>query len=213
MNKIQSSIFILLLCSFSVFSQENDFQSWYSLSFNKKIVKKTTLYLKLGSRFRENSSIYSKQFFDLKAKRKINKNQSLASGYRYANNWDKEFDISNIHRFYADFIYKSKIVKRLSFSIRNRLQYQGSLTDYKPTFRQKLSLSYNIKKTKLAPSIASEYFLRLDHGINKLRSTIQFSYPITKKIDFDLAYRIEQEFTSNNPETLFIFEGRISYNL
>ena len=81
------------------------------------------------------------------------------------------------------------------------------------TFRQKYSLSYNIKKTKLAPSIASEYFLRLDNGINKLRSTIQFSHPVTKKIDFDLAYRIEQEFISNNPETLFIFEGRISYDL
>ena len=213
MNKIPSSIFILLFFSLSVFSQENDFQCWYSLSFNKKIIKKTTLHLKLGSRFRENASIYSKQFFDLKAKRKINKNQSLASGYRYANNWDKEFDISNIHRFYADFIYKSKIVKRLSFSIRNRLQHQGNSNDYTMTFRQKLSLSYNIKKTKLAPSIASEYFLRLDDGINKLRSTIQFSHPITKKIDFDLAYRIEQEFTSNNPETLFIFEGRILYNL
>ena len=81
------------------------------------------------------------------------------------------------------------------------------------TLRQKFSLAYNIPKTKLTPKIATEYFLNLEDGINKLRSTVGVSHPITKKLNFDLAYRIQQEFYVSNPETLFIFEGKLSYDL
>ena len=213
MKKIQNSIFILLISSLSVFSQENDFQSWYAFSVKKKVIKKTDIIFKSGLRFRENSSILNKNFFDVRLKRKWTKKISLASGYRYANNWNKENFLSNNHRFYADLSYRSKLIKRLDYSIRNRWQNQGSLNTYKITLRQKFSLSYNIRKTKLTPHIATEYFLNLNSGFNKLRSTISLSHPINKKIDFSCSYRIEQEFYVNNPETLFIFEGKISYNL
>ena len=79
--------------------------------------------------------------------------------------------------------------------------------------RQKYLLSYNIRRTKLTPNLASEYFFNLYDGVNKLRSTISISHPITKDLDFDFSYRIQQEFNVNNPETIFIFEGRISYDL
>jgi hypothetical protein len=36
---------------------------------------------------------------------------------------------------------------------------------------------------------------------------------LAKKLDFELAYRIQHEFYVNNPETLFIFEGKLAYNL
>ena len=213
MRIIQNSILLLLLSSFSVLAQENDFQTWHSFSVNKKIIKKLNVRLKSGLRLRENSSLYSKQFFDFKIQVKYNKRLSFSSGYRYANNWDKRLHISNNHRFYVDLHYKNKIMKRLSYSIRNRWQNQGDIYGYNIILRQKFLLSYNIRKTKFTPNIATEYFLRLDDGINKLRSTIGMSYPVTKKIDIDLAYRIQQDFYVNNPETLFIFEGKISYDL
>ena len=213
MKTIQNSILLLLLCSFSVVAQENDFQTWYSFSLNKKIIKKTNVRLKSGLRLRENSSLYSKQFFDLKFQRKYNKRISFASGYRYALNSDKELQISNNHRFYADVNYKNKLVKRWDYSIRNRWQTQGDMYGYKITLRQKFSLAYNIRKTKLTPNITTEYFLNLEDGINKLRSTIAVSHPIIKNLDFDLAYRIQKEIFVNNPETLFIFEGKLSYDL
>ena len=168
---------------------------------------------KSGLRFRENSTILYKQFFDLKFKRKWTKRISFSAGYRYINNWDEAIQISNIHRFYTDLSYKNKFVKRLDYSIRNRWQTQGDIHAYKMTLRQKFSLSYNIRKTKLTPNIATEYFFNLDDGLNKLRSTATLSYPITKKLDFDFSYRIQQEFYANNPETLFIFEGKILYTL
>jgi hypothetical protein len=213
MRTIQNSIFLLLFCSLSAFSQENDFQTWYSVSLNKKIIKKTNLNVKTGLRLRENSSLYAKQFTDVKIKRKYSKRISYAVGYRYINRWDIALNISNQNRFYADVYYKNKLSKRFSYAVRNRWQTQGYLYGYKMTLRQKFALDYNIRKTKLAPSIATEYFLNLEDGINKLRSTIALGYPLAKKLDFELAYRIQNEFYVNNPETLFIFEGKLAYDL
>jgi len=213
MRTIQNSILLILFFSFTGFAQENDFQTWYSVSLNKKIIKKTNLSVKTGLRLRENSSLYSKQFTDLKIKRKYNKYISYALGYRYINKWDIALNISDQNRFYADLNYKNKLTKRFSYAVRNRWQTQGDFFGYKMTFRQKFGLNYNIKKTKLNPSISTEYFLTLADGINKLRSTIALEYPLAKKFDFELAYRIQQEFYVNNPQTLFIFEGKLAYNL
>ena len=213
MRIIQNSIFLLLFCSLSAFAQENDFQSWYSVYLNKKIIKKTNLAVKTGLRLRENSSLYAKQFTDVKIKRKYNKRISYAVGYRYINKWNIAMDISNQNRFYADINYKNKLSKRFSYAVRNRWQTSGDLYGYKMTLRQKFALEYNIRKTKLSPSIAAEYFLTLEDGINKLRSTIALGYPLNKKLDFELAYRIQHEFYVNNPETLFIFEGKLAYDL
>jgi hypothetical protein len=213
MRIIQNSIFLLLFCSLSAFAQENDFQSWYSVSLNKKIIKKTNIAVKTGLRLRENSSLYAKQFTDVKIKRKYNKRISYAVGYRYINKWNIALDIANQNRFYADVNYKNKLSKRFSYSVRNRWQTQGDLYGYKMTLRQKFALDYNIRKTKLSPSVATEYFLTLEDGINKLRSTIALGYPLAKKLDFELAYRIQNEFYVNNPTTLFIFEGKLAYDL
>ena len=213
MRTIQNSILLILFCSFSALAQENDFQTWSSFSLNKKIIKKTNLSIKQGVRFRENSSLYSKLFTDLKIKSKYNKHISYAVGYRYINKWDIALDISSQNRFYADVNYKNKLSKRFSYALRNRWQTQGDLFGYKMTLRQKFGLDYNIKKTKLTPSISTEYFLNLEDGINKLRSTIALGYPLAKKLDFELTYRIQQEFYVNNPQTLFIFEGKLAYNL
>ena len=213
MKTIQSSIFLILFLSFTVKAQENDFQTWNTFSLNKEINKKTDISLTLGLRLRENATLYSKQFFDLNLKRNINKKVSLSSGYLYATNWDKELNTSNKHRFYGDIKYKNKFGERFSYAVRNRWQTQGNMDGYKMTLRQKFSLAYNIPKTKLTPKIATEYFLNLEDGINKLRSTVGVSHPITKNLNFDLVYRIQQEFYVSNPETLFIFEGKLSYDL
>jgi len=213
MRIVQNSILLLFFFSFSGFAQENDFQTWYSVSLNKKIIKKTNLSVKAGLRFRENSSLYAKQFTDFKIKRKYNKRISYALGYRYINKWDIALNISDQNRFYADVNYKNKFSKRFSYAVRNRLQSQGNFFSYKMTLRQKFALDYNIKKIKLTPSISTEYFLTLEDGINKLRSTIALGYPLAKKLDFELAFRIQQEFYVNNPQTLFIFEGKLAYNL
>jgi hypothetical protein len=213
MKTIQNSILLLLFCSFSVLAQENDFQTWSSFSANKKIIKNTRLSVKTGLRLRENSSFYSKQFVDVKIKLKYNKRISYAVGYRFSNDWDKQLELSQKNRFYSDIYYKEKYKKRFLFDARARLQIQGNIEEYAATFRHKSALAYNIPKTKLEPSVALEYFLPFESIlIEKLRYTIGLSHPITKDLDAKISYRIQQEFYTNNPETLFIFEGKLSYD-
>ena len=214
MRTIQNSILLLLFCTFSSIAQENDFQTWTSFSANKKIIKNTRLSVKTGLRLRENSSLYSKLFTDLKIKSKYNKHFSFAIGYRFSNDWNKQLELSQKNRFYSDIYYKDKYKKRFFFDARARLQTQGNIEGYSATFRHKTALAYNLPKTKLEPSVALEYFLPFESIlIEKLRYTIGISHPITKDLDVELAYRIQQEFYTNNPETLFIFEGKLAYDL
>jgi len=48
--------------------------------------------------------------------------------------------------------------------------------------------------------------------VEKIRYTFGLFHPLTKDLDAEIAYRIQKEFYSNNPETLFIFEGKLSYD-
>jgi len=213
MRKILNKFILIFILPISIFAQENDFQTWTSISVSKKIIKKTNLTIKQGVRFKENSSLYSKLFTDLKIKSKYNKHFSFAIGYRFSNDWNKQLALSQKNRFYSDIYYKDKYKKRFLFDVRARLQTQGDIEGYATTFRHKSALAYNIPKTKLEPSVALEYFLPFESMlIEKLRYTIGLSHPITKDLDAKISYRIQQEFYTNNPETLFIFEGKLSYD-
>lgn len=212
MRRILISIF-LIFPLFFLSAQENDLQSWHSFSLKNKINKTTDINLKVGARFRENSSLLDKNFLEVRLKKELNKRTTISTGYRNTFNYDTEFVLVKQNRFYFDLIYKNKLTKRLSYSIRNRWQNQVSIYQSVRTFRQKFSLEYNIRKTKLTPYCAVEYFSNSFDHINKLRSTISLSYPISKDIDVDFAYRMQNEFWVNNPQTIFIFETKISYSL
>ena len=205
--------FFLLLLPLTLSAQENDFQTWASFSVSKKIIKKTDLVIKQGMRCRENSTLKSKLFTDIRIKRKYNKHFFYAAGYRFSNDWNKHLNLSQRNRFYVDIYFRDKCKKRFLVSMRARWQKQGNCQGYSSAVRHKSALAYNIKKTKLEPSIALEYFLYLETKvIEKMRYTLGIAHPITKSLDAEIAYRIQQEFYTNNPETLFIFEGKLSYD-
>jgi len=235
MRIIQNSIFLLLFSALSVLSQENDFQTWYSVSstidFNVILVpdqvftktkRKGSITFKQGYRLRENSSLLSKQFSDFRFKLMLNKRLSFAMGYRYSTDWNIPLEsrtlllypyVYNKHRYYSDIIVKKKLKKRFLVYSRSRYLYQGNSFEYNSVIREKVGISYNIRKTKLEPESSVECFYTWNESIDKIRYTLLISYPITKSLDFDLAYRIQQEFYVNNPETLFIFGGKLSYKL
>ena len=213
MRTTLNKIFILLFLPFFSIAQENDFQTWTSVSASKKLIKKTDLIVKQGARFRENSSVKSKLFTDIRIKRKYNKHFSFAVGYRFSNDWNKRFVLAQKNRFYSDVYYKDKLKKRFLLDLRARWQTQGNFEGYSSLFRQKSVVAYNIRKTKLEPSFAIEYFLNIESVlVDKLRYTFGVSHPITKDLDAEIAYRIQQEYYVNNPETLYIFEGKLSYD-
>ncbi len=233
--KFYKSIFVLLFCSFFSFAQENDFQTWYSVSSTidvnvilvpdqvfTKTKRKGSITFKQGYRLNENSSLLSKQFSDFRFKLMLSKRFSVAMGYRYSTDWNTPLESStlllypyvyNKHRYYSDIIIKKKLKKRFLVYLRSRYLYQGNIFEYNSVIREKVGVSYNIKKTKLHPESSVECFYKWNESIEKIRYTLLISYPINKSIDFDLAYRIQKEFNVNNSETLFIFGGKLSYKL
>jgi len=212
MRTIIASIFFFYFFSYNSNAQQNDFQLWNTLNLSKKINKSFRADIKYGARFRENASILSTQFIDFKVKYKENKRWSFAIGYRSISDYSILNNFETKNRFYAD-AYFSKKLKRYFFSLRNRVLTQLSNNISKEVLRQKYKLAYNIKKTKLLPSISIELFYSLDNYFYKIRNSFELAYPINKKIDFSLVYKIENEFNVVDPFTLFIFEPKISYKL
>ena len=134
-----SSLVLLFFFSFSAFPQQNDAQIWSSLSFRKKIIKGTTATFKQGLRFRENATIKSKVFSDIKVRHKYNKDWAGAIGFRFSKDWNKSMELEQIYRYYGDIIF-IKDIDRFDVSVRSRLQQQGNnLYSYFWTFRQKIS--------------------------------------------------------------------------
>tara|TARA_A100000164_G_scaffold121677_1_gene107546 strand:- start:1347 stop:1985 length:639 start_codon:yes stop_codon:yes gene_type:complete len=210
MKTIRNSLFFLIFFSFSSLAQENDFQIWNTLKLKKKINKSFTTDLKYGLRYRENASLISNQFIDLRVKYRENKRWSYAIGYRSISDYSISSNIQQKGRLYLD-AYYSKKIKRYFIDLRSRLLTQGNSYSSKEVFRQKFKLSYNIRKTKLEPSLAIELFYNFDNSFYKVRNSLELAHPINKKLDFSLVYKIEHEFNMNDPMTLFIFEPKISY--
>ena len=212
MRTIIASIFFFSLFIYDSNAQQNDFQLWNTLNLSKKINKSLRADLKYGARFRENASLLSTQHVDFKVKYKENKRWSFAIGYRSISDYSILNNLEFKNRFYAD-AYFSKKLKRYFFSLRNRVLTQLNNNISKEVLRHKYKLAYNIKKTKLLPSISIELFYSLDNYFYKIRNSFELAYPINKKIDFSLVYKIENEFNVVDPFTLFIFEPKISYKL
>ena len=212
MRTIIASILLFSFFSYNSNAQQNDFQLWNTLNLSKKMNKSFRADIKYGARFRENASLLSTQFIDFKVKYKENKSWSFAIGYRSISDYTISNNLILKNRFYAD-AYFSKKLKRYFFSLRNRVLTQLSNNVSKEVVRQKYKLAYNIKKTKLSPSISIELFYSLENYFYKTRNSFELAYPINKKIDFSLVYKIENEFNVVDPFTLFIFEPKISYKL
>ena len=213
MKTIRNSFLLLLICTISSYSQQNDFQSWSSIRISKKVYKRTNFTVKEGIRFRENSSLISKNFTDLKISHRIKKTDfEVSVGYRFSNNFDLDFSSENIHRYYSDVISKYKY-KRFKISFRDRVQYQGNTSGYSAFFRQKLDVSYNVRKTPFEPFLQFEFFVNMDEEFEKLRYTIGFSHPIFKDLNADFFYRIQQTLNTDNPENMFILGTSLSYKL
>ena len=212
MRVIRNSFFLLLFLSITSIAQENDFQLWNSIDLRKKIDKKISLDLKYGLRYRENASLISKDFIDLRIRYKKNKRWNFALGYRNISDWSISSELEKRNRFYID-AYYSKKIKRYYIDVRNRVLAQGNNDVYSEVLRQKIKLSYNLRKTKLEPSVSIEHFSSFKNLINKLRYSLFFSHPLNKKLDFSLGYKIQQEFNVVKPITLFIFDSKISYKL
>jgi predicted porin len=203
MNK--SSFILLLFCPFLLFAQEQDFQLWSKVGASYDLNKDFSLSLDQGFRARENASLPDVTFSNLSLKYDLIKKWSVAIGYRYITDFDLSQNTSTSHRIYTDINYRKKKKRWL---MKNRLRYQYQEENF--TLRDKVSLSYNIRKTPLEPFTAFELFFK-DSEFKKWRYTLGASYPFLKEFDIDAYYRIQQSFNTNNPKQLHILGLGIEY--
>ena len=202
MNK--SSFILLLFCPFLLIAQEQDFQQWSKIGVSYDLNKDLSVSLDQGIRFRENASLPDVTFSNLSLKYDLIKKWSVAIGYRYITDFDLSQNTSTSHRIHSDINYRKKKKRWL---MKNRLRYQ-----YKKNFtlRDKVSLSYNIRKTPLEPFTAFELFFK-DSEFKKWRYTLGASYPFLKEFDIDVYYRLQQSFNTNNLKQLHILGLGMEY--
>lgn len=203
MNK--SSFILLLLCPLLIIAQEQDFQQWSKIGVSYDLNKDLSVSLDQGFRFRENASLPDVTFSNLSLKYDLIKKWSVAIGYRYITDFDLSQNTSTSHRIYSDINYRKKKKRWL---MKNRLRYQYQEENF--TLRDKVSLSYNIRKTPLEPFTAFELFFK-DSEFKKWRYTLGASYPFLKEFDIDVYYRLQQSFNTNNPKQLHILGLGIEY--
>ena len=203
MNK--SSFILLLFFPFLLIAQEQDFQQWSKIGVSYDLNKDLSVSLDQGLRFRENASLPDVTFSNLSFKYDLIKKWSVAVGYRYITDFDLSQNTSTIHRIYADVNYRKKKKRWL---MKNRLRYQYQEENF--TLRDKVSLSYNIRKTPLEPFTAFELFFK-DSEFKKWRFTLGASYPFLKEFDIDVYYRLQQSFNTNNPKQLHILGLGMEY--
>ena len=158
-----------------------------------------------GFRARENASLPDVTFSNLSLKYDLIKKWSVAIGYRYITDFDLSQNTSTSHRIYTDINYRKKKKRWL---MKNRLRYQYQEEIF--TLRDKVSLSYNIRKTPLEPFTNFELFMK-GSNFKKWRYTLGASYPFLKEFDIDAYYRLQQSFNTNNPKQLHILGLGIEY--
>lgn len=203
MNK--SSFILLLFCPFLLIAQEQDFQLWSKVGASYDLNKDLSVSLDQAFRFRENASLPDVTFSNLSLKYDLIKKWSVAIGYRYITDFDLSQNTFNSHRIYSDINYRKKKKRWL---MKNRLRYQYQEENF--TLRDKVSLSYNIRKTPLEPFTAFELFFK-DSEFKKWRYTLGASYPFLKEFEIDVYYRLQQSFNTNNLKQLHILGLGIEY--
>ena len=208
MKKLSILCFLLPLFALG----QDDFQLWTKVEIDYRINKKLHIELAEGFRFRENVSLPSKTFTDFKASYKHNKKVRIGTGYRFIQTFNLAQDIRLRHRWYVDMTLRQK-VKKYQFGFRSRIQHQKGVDHIEQNYRGKISASYNIPKTPLEPTISIETFLNLQSSqFDKFRYTLDLLYPLNKKVQTSLYYRVQQEINVAFPNKLYILGAGVSYD-
>ena len=221
MNKrwiiIISTLSILLCRAISLNAQESavmsDLEMWNNFAISKKIGDRWKVSLEEELRFTKDISRFDMFFTDLGLDYKINKHFSAGVNYRFYQNKDNDGIFKSQHRLSAGVSYKQKIKR---FTLGYRLQFQNKDEEFLSVnsgnnvanLRNKISVDYNIKNFKLEPYFQAELFRKYEKDVdpvfNKVRWTLGASYPITKKSDIDLFYRIDNELNITYPKNTYI---------
>jgi hypothetical protein len=209
-------IFFLVILFFpqNLTAQKKDFAIWYTIGARYEITKKLKIDVSEEFRSIDNGS-YGDQFFtDLGLSYKFNKYVSIGGYYRFIRKRENDETFHNRNRFYGD-VQLSLPVKR--FELSYRFRYQRQVNEYSEYVindpilynRHKISLEYNIPKTRLTPSIFYERFFRINESYNadNERYGLDLSYSFLKHHKIDLSYMINNDLAPRDKKLYILSIG------
>jgi len=213
-------VFISFFTTFNIFAQK-DFAIWSGLEYKVIISKKLSLGGAIQFRSENNNSQLAERFASPYIKYRAFKNLNLGVDYRFSNNWRNGVAVEDRHRVTID-LNVEKLLKSLPFKTRfalsSRIRYvnesrTGDLNNQH--LRGRIKLSYNVRKTKIEPYIASELFYHFNDQLyytnsnvlainrfNKLSLKFGISLPFTKKHLLRVFYMLQKK--TQDPGSIFV---------
>lgn len=220
---------LLVFCIVPVFGQSEttDINSWFVAAFEFEPANDLTIGIEGQLRLKEDISVVDQYFGEFNAKYKLPAGFRIGAGLRYIRDNDTQGNIQgyeNHLRYNIDGSFRHKIER---FSLRFRLRYQnrnelGISKDegdiHREAIRLRTRIVYDIRKWKLDPSLAIEFFNRFrsrnyDNGFNKYRITIGTNYKVKKVGRFAFAYLYENEFNIVDPRSYHILKLGYTFEL
>lgn len=208
---------LALVFTFSGFSQSQP-STWVELEFSKKIIQNLKVEfnpeLRMFGGFEMDSYILEGGL-----SYKLHKYLTLAGYYRFENEYNYrekrqiyEWEPASRIAFDAKSGFE---LKRFDFQFRlrytNGSDFDDTTNDKASFFRYRAKVDYDIKNSKLIPFASVEAFHDLiAKDVDKMRYTGGLAYPINKKNELSLFYRL-QDYSETSKESMNILG--IGYSL
>jgi hypothetical protein len=210
---------IILFLVYPVKAQQKDFQVWPSLKINAEIYKNFKLHIEEEFRFRENSTLFSRQINDFGASYRFSKYIRAGLFYRLEADWKNADEYAWRNGLYTDIAFRYDVIR---FTLGYLLRVQSAKVERNQEesmfnglrHRHKFSVSYDVKGIPLTPFFEPELFI--DSGnrssLSGLRTWIGADYNIKKSHTLTLKYGFDRELNTRDPLTAWIISLGYSFD-
>lgn len=193
--------------------QRHDVQLWTSVSVNQRVGKNWQWKLRQDFRMDNNISQKKNIFTQAEIRYRLNDRMKISGLYRYSN---RREDQADRHRIGFKYYYRYKWNR---FQANYRFYYQHEIQPNRLAenmARNRISINYNLKKSKVDPFVAVEHFFRFHHRVNDTRAmryTAGVDVALSKKLDLVLYYRHQRQVNRRDPLFMDIFGFKLNYTL
>lgn len=201
-------VFSLLFSTLPILAQNTDLGAWYGIGAKYKLNKKLSISAGYEHRYLDDASLLQYKFGEAGISYKINKMFTLGAGVRSGKEREGHLPYLKVLRFHGQASVEKKIAF-LKFRVRFRYQYkekedlrESQPYNYTNSIREQLKISTKIKKLKVKPYLAFEFFQRSkrndgkneDLEISKIRFTTGAKFTPWKHHSFSAFWGYEREF-------------------
>ncbi len=215
---IKKLFLLFFLISFFGYCQNTDTQLRLSAAIDYKINKKWKASFEYRYALEKDISTFQANVFQFAGEYKINKKMTIEAGYRFLTSYE-----GDNQRLFASFIYDYKLSR---FTIASRTRYQFTTPYFDAEFwnefqepsqivREKLSVDYNIPKSKLSLNLSAEIFIKWDNPklkYNRIRYQLGSDYNL--KYGNAVGFSVFYEDRANPQKTdRFVFSTKYSLSI